>query len=514
MSVPCKFRVSSVAAPAILLLLLAAPATAQNILFFLTDDQRHDQFGAAGHPVLQTPTMDRLAAEGVRFRNAFVTTSICAASRATILTGLYERSHRFTFETPPLRDEVTATSYPALLRQAGYRTGFVGKFGMVAEPGAVERMFDMFEPLDRDPYVRQQPDGSRRHISQIAGDKAIEFLRLRDGGQPFALSVSFNAPHAEDEDKDDHYPWPSVVDGMYDDQEIGPPILSAPQVFASQPEFLKTSLNRERYFWRWDTPEKYQKNIRGYYRMISGVDHVMARVLDELERLDLADDTVVIFAGDNGYYLGQRGFAGKWSHYEESLRVPLIVKDPRVDGSLRGRVVDAMALNVDIPATILAIAGIDVPAPYQGSSLVPFVQGRVPEAWRTDFFAEHLFDHPKIPKREGVRSERWVYARYFEQEPVFELLHDLENDPLQLQNLAGDLRYVEPLGRMRARTDALRDSYGGRYEKEAFSGPGGLQAEPQGPEAPPNVLFPDVVQRLSREIGRWWTETPPVASPR
>ena len=374
----------------------ASGAERPNILFFLSDDQRHDQMGIAGHPTLETPTMNRLAAEGVRFTNAFVTTSICAASRATILTGLYERSHRFTFFTPPLARGLTDRSYPALLRNAGYRTGFVGKIGVEFEPGAVEEMFDYYETLDRNPYFREG-----RHISQIAGDKAIEFLLSLDGDEPFSLSISFNAPHAEDDDKEDHYPWPRVMDGMYDDVTVAAPHLSEPSVFESQPEFLKSSLNRERWYWRWDTPEKYQKNMKGYYRMISGVDHVMGRVLDEVERLGLAENTVVVFSSDNGYYLGSRGFAGKWSHYEESLRIPLVIYDPRSEK--RGRTEEPMVLNVDIPATILDVAGIEVPGTYQGDSLVPFVQDESPLSWRSDFFVEHLMHYPgRIPKWEAT----------------------------------------------------------------------------------------------------------------
>ncbi|MCZ6795381.1 MAG: sulfatase-like hydrolase/transferase, partial [Planctomycetota bacterium] len=234
------------------------------------------------------------------------------------------------------------------------------------------------------------------------------------------------------------------------------------------PEFLQHSMHRERFAWRWDTPAKWQKNVRAYFRMISGVDHAMGRVLDEVERLGLAGDTVVIFAGDNGYYLGSRGFAGKWSHYEESLRVPLIVHDPRLPEKLRGRVAGETVLNVDIPATIVALAGIDVPPSYQGRSLVPLVRGQDVDDWRTDFFCEHLFDHAEIPKWEGVRSSRWVYARYFQQSPPHEFLHDPRDDPGQLRNLAGDPAYATDLARMRRRCNDLRDGLGGEYSPEKF----------------------------------------------
>ncbi len=434
-----------------------------NILFLLVDDQRNDTLGCAGHPILKTPVIDSLADRGVRFRNMFVTTSICAASRASILTGLHERAHRYTFGTPPIRRPHTEMSYPVLLRQAGYHTGFIGKFGVGVERGVREQMFDYFKPLGRHPYVKKQPDGSKRHITELCGDRAEEFLGGAPEGKPFCLSISFNAVHAEDSDKKDHYPWPKAVDGMYDDVEIPPPRLSDPAIFESQPAFLKKSLNRQRYFWRWDTPEKYQKNMRAYFRMISGVDRVVGRVLKALEKEGVADNTIVIYAGDNGYYMGDRGFAGKWSHYEQSLRVPLIVYDPRLPEDRRGRVLDPMALNVDLPATMLELAGQAVPGAYTGRGLVPLLQGRPPGRWRTDFFCEHLMDHKAIPKWEGVRGDRYVYARYFEQKPVYEFLHDLKTDPDQLKNVADDSGYASALAAMRRRCDELRDAYGGPY---------------------------------------------------
>ncbi len=435
-----------------------------NIIFFLTDDHRFDVMGCAGHPVIKTPTMDKLAKNGVRFRNAFVTTSICAASRASILTSMYERTHRFTFGTPPIQPQHARVSYAMLLRQAGYRTGFIGKFGMAVANNLKKDMFDFFVPLSRNPYFRKTKDGKLRHITEMAGDHAVKFLRTCKKDQPFCLSVSFNASHAEDSDKKDHYPWPKAVDHLYREGKMPEPRLSDPKIFESQPQFLKESMNRDRYFWRWDTPEKYQKNIRGYFRMLSGVDRVMARVLDELERQGFADNTIVIFSGDNGYYLANRGFAGKWSHYEDSLRVPLIIYDPRLPEDQRGRVVDEMALNIDIPATMLDYAGVKRSKLHQGRSLVPIVQGKHPENWRTDFFCEHLMNHRDIPKWEGVRDQRWVYARYFAQKPPFEFLHDLKTDPDQLKNLAKNPQYSKQLDIMRKRCNELRDQYGGPYK--------------------------------------------------
>ena len=438
-----------------------------NIIFFLSDDHRWDRLGSAGHPFLKTPTLDRLAKEGVRFSNMFVTTSICAASRATILTGLYERTHQFTFRTRPIDSRFSQASYPRLLRKAGYKTGFIGKFGVNVQQPDRKAMFDFFHPIGRAPFFKPQPDGSLRHESELAGDSAIAFIDQQKGSGPFCLSVSFNAAHAEDGDKRPgigHFPWPKAVDGLYEDVQIQAPRLSDPKIFDNHPEFMKKSMNRIRFFWRWDTPEKYATNLRAYYRMITGIDGVIGRVVKHLEKAGMADNTIIIFSGDNGYYEGQRGFAGKWSHFEESLRVPLIIYDPRVDKKRRGKVAKPMALNTDIAPTILGYAGVKMPDHYQGRSLRPIMSGEIPKDWRKDTFCEHLMENNTIPKWEGVRSHRYVYARYFQQKPQYEYLHDLKKDPDQLKNLAKDQEYAKVLKRMRKRCNSLRDKYGGEYD--------------------------------------------------
>jgi len=438
----------------------AKEAKMPNFIFLLTDDQRWDMMGCAGNAIIHTPEMDALARDGVRFRNAFVTTSICAASRATLFTGLYERTHRFTFGTPPIRREHTDASYPALLRGAGYRTGFVGKFGVKLTPGAREKMFDSFFTQGH-PYFKKQPDGSQRHGTDILGDKSIDFLRSCTKGQSFCLSVSFNAPHATDSDPK-QYHWPKAVDGLYRDVTIPTPKTADPAFFDAQPEFRKKSMNRIRWHWRYDSPEKAQEMIKGYYRMISGIDAVLGRLRKELDRLGLADDTVIVLMGDNGYFLGERGYAGKWTGHEDSLRVPLLIFDPRTKKP--GLTPDAMALNVDIAPTLLDLAGLPVPEGMQGRSLAPLLQGKTPADWRTEFFHEHLMDNKTIPKYEGIRTQRHTYIRWFQQTPVYEELYDNPADPLQERNLAADPKHAAALARLRARCDELRDGYGGPFK--------------------------------------------------
>lgn len=417
-----------------------------NILFVLTDDQRFDQLGCAGHPVLQTPNMDRLAAAGVRFPNAFVTTAICAASRASILTGRTEGHHGYTFGKPAMGAALARDSYPQRLRDAGYRTGFVGKWGVRFEKGTIDGAFD-WRRTPGQPYFR---DG-RPHLTDHIADLAIGFLEQPDE-RPFCLSISFWAPHAEDSHPDQYLPPPEVA-ALYDDAEVPVPPLAV-EGFEALPPFLQQSLGRERWAWRFDERDKQVRRTRDYWRMITGVDRALGRVLAALERAGHADDTVVVFTSDNGYFLGERGLAGKWLIYERSIRVPLIVCDPRAPAARRGTTCDAMVCNIDLPPTMLELASVDVPQGYDGRSLVPLLDG-AQVSWREDFVYQHRMEHRSIPQSVGVRGQRFVYARYDQQQPVYEQLFDLQRDPDQLVDLARDPAHAERLAAMRARCDEL-----------------------------------------------------------
>ena len=450
-------------------LAVAAPAR-PNILFLFADDQRYDTLGCAGHPIVQTPTIDRLAAQGVRFENAFVTTPVCWVSRSTVLTGQWVRTHGRPDAMPQVKPEALRTLYPVLLGRAGYRTGFFGKWHMQQPPGFdPAQQFDEYERIFRNPYFKTLPDGTRRHETDLICDRGIAFIKSQPKDKPFCLNLWFNAAHAEDGDKRPgigHHPWPQSADGLYEDITIPPPRLGAPEIFAGQPQFLKESINRTRFFWGYDTPEKYQANLRAYFRMITGIDRAIARVLQALDEAGLADNTIVVYSADNGYYLGDRGFQGKWSHYEESLRVPLIVYDPRLPAAQRGRVVDAMALNVDFAPTFLDWAGVPASAAYQGRSLRPLVNGTPVADWRRAFYCEHVDLSPTLTW-EGIRGERYVYARYFDQQPVFEFLHDLRSDPDELKNFAGNPSYAPVLAQMRATCDAEMNAKGGPLQPKA-----------------------------------------------
>jgi len=326
-----------------------------------------------------------------------------------------------------------------------------------------EDHFDEFKSVGRNPFYKIQADGSLRHETEVIVDHGIEFLKSQPRDKPFALNLWFNACHAEDSDRRPgvgHFPWPKSVDGMYEDVEIAGPRFSDPQVFEAHPNFLKTTVNRERFFWRWNSSEKYQTNVRSYYRMVSGIDTAIGRFLEALAESGLAENTIVVYSADNGYYMGNRGLAGKWSHYDESLRVPLIIADPRVETQHKNKQTEAIALNLDLPATFLDWAGVDVPTRYQGHSLDAIVSSTKPANWRTESFHEHFAVRHRIPAFEGLRNERFKYVRYFDHEG-YEFLHDLKNDPDELVNLVADPEYEETLNSMRQRTDVRVKELGG-----------------------------------------------------
>ena len=359
-----------------------------NIVFLLTDNQRADLVGCAGNGIIKTPNLDLLGHRGVRFANAFATTPVCAASRASYLTGLYERRHQFTFHTPPLRKEFCAISYPALLKAAGYHTGFIGKFGIAVngiEPsledaGALEQMFDHFDNYEHstdEGYEIRQPDGTIRHLTDITGDKAVAFIARHSAAagarRPFCLSVSFNAPHAQDGDPR-HYVWPKAEDGLYRDAVLPEPVNADPAFFAALPRFIRESESRVRWHTRFDSADNYQRHLKGLYRMVSGVDRNVGRIVAALQRHSLADDTVIIFASDHGMYYGERGLSDCWQLNEQPLRVPLIICDPRRAPGNWQR--PELALNIDVAPTILELGGVPIPNLVQGTQPGTAVRGR------------------------------------------------------------------------------------------------------------------------------------------
>ncbi|TXF90248.1 Bacterial alpha-L-rhamnosidase [Neolewinella aurantiaca] len=432
-----------------------------NIIFILTDDQRFDAIGYAGNELIHTPEMDKLAETGAYFNHAMVTTPICAASRASILSGVYERTHRFNFQTGDIRDEYMDQAYPKVLRDAGYHTGFYGKYGVRYKGEA--KMFDEYETYDRNNafkdrrgYFYKTIDGDTVHLTRYTGQQGLDFIDKNAGNEePFCLALNFSAPHAHDGAKDQYF-WQKTTAPLLASTTIPAPALSAQKYFDILPQPVRDGFNRLRWTWRYDTPEKYQHSVKGYYRMLSGIDLEIGKLRKELERKGIADNTVIILMGDNGYFLGERQLAGKWLMYDNSVRVPLIVFDPRNEQHID---IDAMALNIDVPATILDLAGAEKPATYQGQSLLPVVNGKTKKLTDRDtVLIEHIWDFDNIPPSEGVRTKDWKYFRYVDDQRAEEL-YNLNDDPQEINNLAGRPEQREVLLALRKKCNQLIAAY-------------------------------------------------------
>lgn len=218
---------------------------------------------------------------------------------------------------------------------------------------------------------------------------------------------------------------------------------------------MRNGFNRTRWYWRFDSHEKYQQSLKGYYRMISEIDLEIGKIRQALQENGLTGNTVIILMSDNGYFLGERQLAGKWLMYEPSLRVPLIIYDPR---NKTPRNVDDLALNIDIPSTLFELAGLKIPEEWQGISLAGYTRGDSPALERDIFLCEHLWDFENIPPSEGVRTKNWKYFRY-QKDFAHEELYDLKNDPEERNNLAGSAKYQEKLVGFRMKTDSVIKSY-------------------------------------------------------
>lgn len=423
-----------------------------NIVFLLTDDQRADSMGCAGNEIIQTPEMDKLANDGIRFENAFATTPICCASRASIFSGLYSSSHGLERFDAPFTPDQFAQTYPAIFRSAGYYTGFIGKYGLGGE--LPKKEFDVFNGFPGQGLYFPEGEEGGKHLTEIMGDQACTFIQEAPRDRPFCLSISFKAPHVQDTDPR-QFLYDPKLENLYAAITLPPPKMSEPKYFDELPKFIQESEARKRWFKRFATPAMYQQMVKGYYRLVSGVDVQIGRIRATLMEHGLDENTVIVFSSDNGFYLGERGLAGKWYLHEESVRVPLIVYDPRAPKRKRGETREQLALNIDLAPTLLAFAGIDPPASMQGRSLLPVIKDKNAPL-RDVFFLEHHFASKgagvSIPGSEGVRTRDWKYFRYVDEEPLVEECYHLAQDPGEYKNLI-----AEPAAQ--AQVNTLRDAW-------------------------------------------------------
>ena len=424
-----------------------------NILVLVIDDTRWDSIGAAGNRVVRTPYLDRLASEGIHFTQARVTTSICMTSRASLLTGQYMSRHGIDQFGKQLTPAAFAKTYPGVLRASGYWTGYVGKYDVgAARPGD----FDFVRAYHGQHWLTST-GGERVHVTEQNARDSLEFLRDRPRDKPFLLSVGYFAAHAEDKAKEQYLPqdWSAA---HYEGARVPASPLGDPKFLRALPPFLSSEANegRVRFHWRFDTAESYQAYMIRYYRLITEVDAAVGRLVDELKAQGVYENTLMMFIGDNGYFHADRGLADKWYPYEQALRVPLIVRDPRLPAQQRGRPREQMALNIDVAPTVLSAAGVPVPAMMQGQDLSPLYLSRTPPAWRDEFFYEHptITSRERIPSSQGVIRHDWKYVSWPEWQ--HEQLFDLKADPQEFQNLAGDRRSAAQLATMRLKLEEWR----------------------------------------------------------
>lgn len=448
-----------------------APAN-PNVLFIMTDDQRQDAMSAYGNTILKTPNMDRIAAEGIRFTEAFVTNSLCAPSRVSYLTGLYSHAHGVVtngdgpqfYNGPGIRKD--QRTFVELLREAGYHTGLVGKWHLKSEPrGFDEWVIFPWQGEYRDPELIAEGTHlrARGHADDVVGDQALEFLKHRPQNQPFCLLFQFKSPHRTWLPAERHA-------HAFDDIEIPlPPTLeeklegkpeavrAAEMALADMPDYrelvpanLPAAERRRR---------NYELMVKNYYRVLLSVDENVGRVLDFLDANGLTRNTIVVYTSDNGFFLGEHGLYDKRLMYEPSIRVPMAIRHPATIAA--GQVdKEHMLLNVDIAPTLLQLAGVPVPQGLHGRSATPLLRGAdVP--WRDAFLYEY-FEYPAghcVRKNRGVRTKRWKLIHFFEQPQEWEL-YDLESDPLERTNLANDRRHAATLASLKIRMAELRHELG------------------------------------------------------
>lgn len=412
-----------------------------NFVFILTDDHRHDALGCADHPWIRTPHLDTLADEGVRFSNSFVTTSLCSPSRASFLSGQYAHSHGVcNNEQDDLPD--TVPTFPQALQAAGYRTGFIGKWHM-ARHAKPRPGFDHWVAFSRQGgYQRNTLDVngrwelSEKYVTDDLTDRAENFL-ADQGPDPFLLYLSHKAVHAPFQPAQRHTK-------LYGDARMLPAMTPG--------ERLDLKPN-----WGGRKPQMERAaHVLDYARTLASVDESVGRIREILDRQGRLDNTVIIYAGDNGYLQGEHG--GLWDKraaYEQSIRIPLLIRYPRAFSP--GKVCRELALNLDVAPTILGLAGLTPPSEMSGLDLSEMARGT---AARESFLYEYFAEMGSVPTTVAVRTREYKYITFPENPEHTRELYHLRYDPAETDNRIGQKEYSEVLAELESELEALKKSTG------------------------------------------------------
>jgi arylsulfatase A-like enzyme len=464
-----------------------------NILFIMSDDHGYQALGCYGSRVNETPNLDRIAKGGMRFDRCFVTNSICGPSRAVILTGKYSHLNGFVRNGNTFNGQQQTVA--KLLQGAGYQTAMVGKWHLKSEPTG----FDFWKVLiGQGPYYNppmKTADGviqTTGYTTDIITDAALDWLkRDRDPDRPFFMMYHHKAPHRN------WQPGPKYLD-MYDDVTIPEPDtlfddysgrgtpaktqkmtiahdlnendlkLTPPRGLTDEQlkawneayepknaKFREMELEGDALV-RW----KYQRYVKDYLRCVASVDDNVGRVLDYLDETGLAENTVVFYTSDQGWYLGEHGWFDKRWMYEESFRTPLMVRWPRAVQP--GTSSDALVMNLDFAETFLDIAGVAIPDDMQGRSLKPILRGQEPDDWR-DAVYYHYYEYPgahSVRRHYGVRTDRYKLIYFYEPDVDEWELYDLQKDPQEMHSVYDDPAYAGVVREMKAELARQREKYG------------------------------------------------------
>lgn len=489
----------------------AADAERPNIVFIMSDDHAQQAISAYGHPVSKvapTPNIDRIAKNGARFDNSFVTNSLCGPSRAAMLTGKF--GHINGFNQNGQTFDNTQPTWPRALKEAGYQTALVGKWHIGRDPIGLK--FDYWKVLDdQGKYYNPDlitPDGSVRatgYATDLITQHSLDWLKTkRDPGKPFVLMVHHKAPHRNWMPAPRHtrtyenvrFPVPETYFddyagreaaakqemNIYRDMYEGHDLKMTKEVGSTElrynpwtddfdrltPEQRKAwnaayqarndAMNAAKLEGRELALWKYQRYMQDYMGSVASVDDGVGAILDYLEESGLAKNTIVVYTSDQGFYLGEHGWFDKRFIYEESLRTPLLIQYP---GHIpAGTTVDAMVQNIDYAPTFLDYAGVEVPEAIQGRSLKPVVDGKAPANWRDSIYY-HYYEYPgfhSVRAHYGVRSDRYKLARFYGDIEAWEF-YDLETDPNEMRNRIDDPAYKEEIASMKAELERLRKQY-------------------------------------------------------
>jgi arylsulfatase A-like enzyme len=484
-----------------------------NIIFIMTDDHAFQAISAYDETLIKTPNIDRLAEEGMRFDRAFVTNSICAPSRAVILTG--KHSHLNGIRDNGNRFDSTQQTFPKILRANGYTTAMIGKWHLKTQPTGFDfwkvlpGQGDYYHPRFRTPDGMVMDSG---YVTDLITDEAIDWLKNdRDQSKPFLLMYQHKAPHREWWPKQDklaeftkrRFPEPATLHDDYEgrgtaartaemrlndhmgwanDTKLKPELVTEKRLN----EFLPWYTNayngyynrmsaKEQAYWdeiydpindafRENTPSgkaltswKYQRYMQDYLACIASVDENVGRLMDQLEEMGLSENTIVVYTSDQGFYLGEHGWFDKRFMYEESFRTPLMIKWPSVIKA--GQVNTDLVQNLDFAETFLDAAGIQIPNDMQGKSMLPLLKGKK-VTWRDALYYQY-YEYPSIhavKRHYGVRTDRYKLIHFYNDIDEWEL-YDLENDPKEMNNVYENPGYADVRKQLHKRLDELREQY-------------------------------------------------------